>query len=324
MRDFWIKRNPMIKFKSYRFIMKATQAEKDLAAKQAAFYDVMTRDYATKFADQKAIQDSLTAAFKPIIEAGPDQYGLSRGADTALRTSARDATTAAYEHAARATGSALAARGGDTFLPSGVDEQIRSQVATEAAREGARKQTDITRYGFDVGRTNFFNAASVLGGNAAQMNPTGFAGEATGAGSAAFKSAQAIQSQGGGFMRWLGGVAGGAISSFVNPLASAGASRVLGGGSSSSGGGMSDSDIYNSGFCWVAAELYGGWDSPRVKEIRSWLLNSTDPDVQRFAKLYHENGQKLAEDIRKSPELRAKTKAIFDKFPIVRKVNNNE
>lgn len=297
-----------------KFVMKASQAQKDLADKQAAFYDVMTRDYATKFADQKAIQDSLTAAFKPIIEAGPDQYGLSRGADTALRTSARDATTAAYEHAQRATGSALAARGGDTFLPSGVEEQIRSQVATEAAREGARKQTDITRYGFDVGRTNFFNAASVLGGNAVQMNPTGFAGEATGAGSAAFKSAESISKQGGGFMRWLGGIAGGAISSFVNPLSAAGASKVLGGAT---------------GGCWVAEAVYGK-GSPIAKLIwetwRDKWANESRWSRTLFG-LYLIVGEPLGWLTKHISMLKRIFKPLFDqayKRALVRKVNNNE
>lgn len=296
-----------------KFIMKASQAQKTLAEKQAAFYDVMTQDYKTKFADQKAIQDSLTAAFGPIIAAGPGQFGMTREEEAAQRTGARDVTATQYQNAARAVRGAMAARGGgDTFLPSGAEEQIAASIAVQAAESEAEKQTAITKFGYDIGRTNFFNAANVLSGNAAMMQPTSFAGEATGAGSAAFKSAESISKQGGGFMRWLGGVAGGAISSFINPLASAGAGKVLGGGTKG---------------CWVAEAIYGKgpianliWETWRDKWANESRWSRT------LFGLYLIVGEPLGWLTKRSSILKSIFKPLFDRAynnALVRKVNNN-
>lgn len=297
-----------------KFTMKATQAQKDLAEKQAAFYDVMTQDYKTKFADQKAIQESLTAAFGPIVAAGPGQFGMTREEEAAQRTGARDTTAKAYQDAARAVRGTLAARGGgDIALGSGAEAQIEASIAAQAAESAAAKQTDITRFGYDIGRTNFFNAASVLSGNAAMMSPTSYSSTAVGGGSAATSAANAVQQAGGGFMRWLGGVAGGAISSFVNPLASAGAGAILGGGT---------------GGCWVAEAVYGK-GSPIANLIwetwRDKWANESRWSRTLFG-VYLVVGEPLGWLTKHSSILKSIFKPLFDRAynnALVRKVNNN-
>lgn len=68
--------------------------------------------------------------------------------------------------------------------------------------------------------------------------------------------------------------------------------------------------------CWVAAELYGGWDAPQTKAIRSFLttkFNKTKLGAD-FVAAYEKNGQKVAQMVKDSPELREFIKPVFDQF----------
>jgi hypothetical protein len=66
--------------------------------------------------------------------------------------------------------------------------------------------------------------------------------------------------------------------------------------------------------CWVAAELYGGWNDPRTLSVRGWIFGD-------FAKtwlgkilcpLYLRFGERTAALIRKRPILRKPFRALFD------------
>lgn len=92
--------------------------------------------------------------------------------------------------------------------------------------------------------------------------------------------------------------------------------RPAGSSTSSSSGGISPAQLFASGFCWVASELYGGWDVPRVKAIRTWLLNSKNLLVRAFAAFYLRFGYRWACAIRKSLTLRRATKLLFDALPV--------
>jgi hypothetical protein len=66
--------------------------------------------------------------------------------------------------------------------------------------------------------------------------------------------------------------------------------------------------------CWVAAELFDGWDDPRTIIVRSYLFG---PFAETFlgkhiCALYLKFGERLAEGIRKHPVLRAVFLPIFN------------
>ena len=66
--------------------------------------------------------------------------------------------------------------------------------------------------------------------------------------------------------------------------------------------------------CWIAAELYGGWNEPRTVSIREWLCGPVSKyPVGRFiVNLYRRFGERLAEAIRRHRSLRWIFTRIFD------------
>jgi hypothetical protein len=63
--------------------------------------------------------------------------------------------------------------------------------------------------------------------------------------------------------------------------------------------------------CWVAAELYGGWDAPEVAELREYIF-SRGP--RAFALAYQLLGRLWAWWIRRSGFARRMTRALFDRM----------
>lgn len=209
----------------------ATAAQDQLQASQAAFYQQLTQDYSTQFANQSNILKSLQAAWNPVLAAGPGQYGFSKAEDTALRTQATDATAASYQNATKALNNQFAARsGGDTYLPSGTEGQIDATVASNAAGQVASQNLGITTAGYQQGYNTFLQAANVLGSVAGQYNPTGYAGSASTAGADEGATASQIQQADAAASPWgaIGGILGGAAGAF---LGNSGAmSGLMGGG----------------------------------------------------------------------------------------------
>jgi hypothetical protein len=218
-------------------------AQADLAKRQSSFYDVMTSSYSKMFAGQTAILETLKKTFDPIIAAGPSHYGLSRAEDTAMRTMASEGTAQSYKMAKQAVAEQQGAQSGDAFIPKGADAQVRAQLASAAAGQEAQQQTGITKYGYDVGREQYWKAAESLGGVAKMYDPTGYAGESSksgqvagGTGESAFGMQRTIYDQNKAASPWniVGGVLGGALNAFTGGAAGAIGSTVgglLGGGS---------------------------------------------------------------------------------------------
>lgn len=190
-------------------LCKASQEERDLAQKQAAFYSTMTAAYNTQFSKQSAILDAINAVWKPVLDAGVDQYGFTPEQDTALRTQATEGTAAEYKKAQQAVQQSMSARGGgNELLPSGVDEQIKSTIASSAAADQSAKNLNITNQGYERGYQNFLAATNALSGAGAQYNPLGYADANIKAGDSAFNSAQTIAMQDSAWTGMLGGMVG--------------------------------------------------------------------------------------------------------------------
>jgi len=207
-------------------------ATADLAKRQSAFYDVMTKSYQQMFAGQTAILQTLQKTFDPIIAAGPSQYGLSRAEDTAMRTMASEGTAQSYKMAKQAVAEQQGAQSGDAFIPKGADTQVRAQLASAAAGQEAQQQTAITKYGYEIGRDKYWKAAEGLGGVAKMYDPTGYAGESSRSGQVAgstagesFGQQKTIYEQNKASSPWniVGGVLGGALNAFTG-----GAAGVIG------------------------------------------------------------------------------------------------
>ena len=184
-----------------------TGEEKALQASQTQFYNTMMAQQAQQFAGQSAILKSLQDAWGPILTGAAQKSPI----ETALRTQATEGTAAEYQKAMKATKGAMAARGmGQEVIPSGAEEQVLGGIGAAEAGKISEQQLGITS---DLFKT----ATNVLSGAAGLYQPAQMAGQATGAGSAAFESAKTIQEQAAAGSPWgaIGGILGGAASAFT-------------------------------------------------------------------------------------------------------------
>lgn len=224
---------PHLQWLSKTVYLKGSDAQKNLANEQAAFYKTLTADYGTQFKSQSNILASLQQAFEPILQAGPGQYGFTTAEDTSLRTSAADTIARNFSGAQTALNDTLAARGGgNTFLPSGADAQLQAGLEGSEAAAQSTASNQITQAGFNQGNQNFLSAAGILGGTAQQYNPLGYAGANTNAGNSAFGSATTLYNQGTAWQGALGGILGGAAGAFLGNPALGG---ILGSGGGTPG-----------------------------------------------------------------------------------------
>lgn len=170
----------------------ASQDQKNLEQEQAQFYQTLNTNYNTMFGQQQAVLNSLTSTFQPILQAGPYQAGYSPAEETALNTQSSENIAQNYKAAQTATAQQLAARGGDTLLPSSTAAQVLASGTTAAAQARAAALTQNTINNYQLGYQNWSNAANVLGQVANLQNPNAYAGSSTAAGSAAGTTAYQI------------------------------------------------------------------------------------------------------------------------------------
>ena len=183
----------------------ASQQQKDIEASQAAFYDTLTSEYKTLFGQSQGILGELTKSFEPILKAGINQQGFSAGELNNLNSQAVSGTGANYAKAADALSKQQAASGGgNTYIPTGAKIQQQQQLAESAAENESRIESGIQAENYATGRANYLTAAQGLGGVASELNPTGAANAATGAGSAAATTANEITQANNSWMQLVG------------------------------------------------------------------------------------------------------------------------
>lgn len=206
----------------------ATAAQEQLQVKQANFYDQMTASYKTVFGKQQVILDTLTSMFKPILDKGPNQRGISPEARTSMETASIENVGHNYAHAEKELQEQIAARGGNDFLPQGGDLQLHSDISTLAAADRASQQNKIEQADWATGRDLWKHATGVLGDVASQLNPNATSTAATGAGSAAAETANQIamasNSMWGSVIGGLSGIAGAAVGGWAQGKAGGGKS----------------------------------------------------------------------------------------------------
>lgn len=205
----------------------ASPEQKNMYAKQSAFYDVMTRQYQEVYGKQQAILDGLAATLKPIFEKGPNQRGFSPEVHTALDTQATEATATGYAHAKQSLHNAQAERGGgEDFLPSGVDAQLDAGLSATAEAQNAQLHQNIEMSDFDAGRKLWMAAGEGLSGVAGQQNAANFANATTNSGNAAADTANQIAAASnsiwGSVIGGLSGIAGSAVGGWATGLAGKG------------------------------------------------------------------------------------------------------
>lgn len=199
-----------------------TGEQKALEAKQAAFYDTMTKHYEDVYGKQSAILGELTKVLQPIVDKGPSQRGFSDAEHTALETTAKESTANNFAQAETALNENIAARGGSDFLPSGADLQLKEGLVATGAAAQSQQELGIETADWEQGRSNWQAATGALGGVANQFNPNGTASVANESGSAAGTTAnqiaEASNSMWGSVIGGLSGIAGSAVGGWAGKV----------------------------------------------------------------------------------------------------------
>jgi hypothetical protein len=136
---------------------------------------------------------SLNKSLSPIVGAGPSQAGWSPQEAAAISTATINNGGAAARNATQAAQGALAGRGGDSGLQSGVDQQILSTIKSNSADQIAKQQTQNTIDNYTQGNQNFWKASGGVAGLAGLQSNNG--DSAIGGSGNAFKQADTIQQE---------------------------------------------------------------------------------------------------------------------------------
>ena len=160
--------------------------------------DVQTmQDYdaqqAKQYANQTALYAQVKSVLDPILQAGPNQQGMSQAELNTLNGQAVEGTALNYSSAAKAMGENLAAEGGgNNPLPSGAQAQLQEEVANSAAAQESSEETQIQGANYQQGEQNFANAEQGEMAIAAGENPLGYTSAVNSADTAAGNEANAI------------------------------------------------------------------------------------------------------------------------------------
>lgn len=193
----------------------STSAQDANYAEQNAFAQQMQTENATVFGQQQSILATLNAGFQKIIAAGPSQLGFSPDQKNSLDTNVTESVAGNMTKASKALGEGQAAQGGgDTFIPSGVADQQREELAATGAATDSTLHSQILQADYNQGNTNYNNAVTGSLDVAGQLNPTAYGNTTVnalqGAGNEANAIAAAANSPFNAVMGALGGVAGAA------------------------------------------------------------------------------------------------------------------
>lgn len=275
----------------------STPQENEISDEQQQFYKQMADEFSTIFGQNQAITGALTSAFTPILNAGPSQQGYSAQENTSLNTQNTEGVATDYAQAQKATAQILAARGGgNTMLPSSVTSNILAQNTNAAAATRAQGANTILQNNYAQGYQNWNTAANVLGNTAGLLNPNAYASSATSAGTAASNTANQIAQN--NFAPWgaVAGAAGSVLGAALNPISpiAKGIGTAIG------------------NVCWIAAELYGGWQEPRTVLIRRWLIENFTGHW--LLNLYVRYGERTAGIIRRHRPVRWIFMRLFNQF----------
>lgn len=189
----------------------ASQDQKDINKQQIAFMNQLQTQYASQYADNKAIMDTLTSTLKPIVDAGINQEGFSPAELNALNGQAIQQSGQAYAQEKQALGESMAgAGGGQVFMPSAATESVKASLAASAENNLSNQKLGITSADFATGRQNYTNAVGMLAGvpGAIGSANNGASGAVVNSGSAAASEANSIQAANSSWMGLVGGLAG--------------------------------------------------------------------------------------------------------------------
>lgn len=217
-------------------------------------------------------------------------------------------------------------------LPGGIDEGVTADIARNSIRDiqpffqqsglldsgvnasvSGRIAGDIRRSSEEFNLGNLLNLLNLAVGGQAQVQSSAI-------NSASLLSQRLAQAAG----TTTSGSFNTSSRSFVQPSFLTNLNRTLGsGGAFGSGGALSPTDNFNSltsgvgnilggitgGGCWVASEIFGGWNEPKTIGARVWLNLEAPRWVRNF---YMRFGERIASFIKDKPMLKRALRPFFE------------
>lgn len=176
----------------------------------AAFQKTLTAAFQTQFAKQAGVLNFLNGKLTGNIN---NPQGFNPNTLAALNSQAIEGTGSQYQNALKTEQAQAATH--DSGLPSGVDAQIKGQLAGAAAGETSSALNNIQIQNGQLQNQNYWRSVDALNGVASEENPLGYASGATSAGGTVANLSGAVnasnQSQ---LLGALGGVVGGGAQAF--------------------------------------------------------------------------------------------------------------
>lgn len=173
-----------------------TAQQTQLGDAQLAAYQQAAQLTQQQYENQQSIFGPMVQQFSSIYAKGPNQKGFSDEETSELNAQAEEGTAENYGNAARAVGETMAARGGGTNpLPAGADAATQAGIATSAAQEESRQESQIEAANYGQGYSEWENAGQGLQAIASGENPLGYESNETSSGTAAGTTASEIATE---------------------------------------------------------------------------------------------------------------------------------
>lgn len=186
------------------------------AAQGQNFSNILNQYAQQRFGAQGDILQNLTDINTPIAEAGPNQEGFSATEKAALNSSAINTNAANYRNAATVVAGGEAGAGGNTYAPTGGQQQVAAQIASNAAQNTSNAENAITQADYATGRSNFNSAVGALEGVSSQYSPNATGGLALQGNENAFNQANQINQENQAWEGEAAGLVGGLAGSVIS------------------------------------------------------------------------------------------------------------
>lgn len=221
---------------------------------QSNLFNTATQQGQAEFGATNAEFNDITKTMNPIVEAGPTQAGWSAAQSNAINSQTINQTAAAYKNAAVAVKGDIAGQGGGNIaLPSGANLGTEEALAEAGAQQESAGLSANTIANYQQGNKDW-QFASGAAESAPQMFSTANQATqaATGAGSAASSTQQAINNASNSWQQM-------AVAA-LSDATSMGAAGLMSGAASSSGATASYADGTGPG----NAGSFGGNPAPAL------------------------------------------------------------
>ncbi len=207
---------PIIEFQGPSASAKANEAA------QTAFYKQMTQEQQTAFGEDQQLLSEVQQQTLPILAKGPLQYGYSPQLDSLLQGYIKSSGATATANSINATELQQRQATGGAPAPEGSNAEIEAVANTLGNQSTASNLVNEKLSGYQAGRQLYSEALGALTSEQSLLNPSGYAGAATGAGNAATGAINLADSERSNLLQTLAGGALGGLTTAATGGATAG------------------------------------------------------------------------------------------------------